>query len=160
DSLETEFHVFETSEGKLISATDVKDLDEEATETGVRMIAVDKRTGLKVIGKRLMEEEVEKVGYSYRLRTNHDIHVDARSFKMSKSRGNVVNPNDIVKDWGADSFRLYEMYMGPLEAQKPWNTRDIVGMSRFLNKVWRNFTGDSEEDVNPTQVIVADVPIP
>src|SRR6185437_2020744 len=59
---ETEFHVFETSEGKLISATDVKDLDEEATETGVRMIAVDKRTGLKVIGKRLREEEVEKVG--------------------------------------------------------------------------------------------------
>ena len=48
---------------------------------------------------------------------------------MSKSRGNVVNPDDIVRDYGADAFRLYEMYMGPLEAQKPWNTRDIVGMS-------------------------------
>jgi leucyl-tRNA synthetase len=52
------------------------------------------------------------------------------------------------------------MYMGPLEAQKPWNTRDIVGMSRFLNKVWRNFTGETEEDVTPTKVLVADIPIP
>jgi leucyl-tRNA synthetase len=61
---------------------------------------------------------------------------------MSKSRGNVVNPDDIVRDYGADSFRLYEMYLGPLEAQKPWNTRDIVGMYRFLNSVWRNLVGD------------------
>ena len=83
-----------------------------------------------------------------------------RSFKMSKSRGNVVNPDSIVNDYGADTFRLYEMYMGPLEAQKPWNTRDIVGMSRFLNKVWRNFTGESEEDANPTKVIVANATIP
>ena len=64
---------------------------------------------------------------------------------MSKSRGNVVNPDDIVRDYGADAFRLYEMYMGPLEAQKPWNTRDIVGMTRFLNAVWRNLIGDDAE---------------
>jgi len=63
---------------------------------------------------------------------------------MSKSRGNVVNPDEIVRDYGADCFRLYEMYMGPLEASKPWNTRDIVGMSRFLNSVWRNLIGDEE----------------
>jgi leucyl-tRNA synthetase len=63
---------------------------------------------------------------------------------MSKSRGNVVNPDDIVRDYGADTFRLYEMYMGPLEAQKPWNTRDIIGMTRFLNGVWRNLVGDEE----------------
>jgi leucyl-tRNA synthetase len=63
---------------------------------------------------------------------------------MSKSRGNVVNPDEILADYGADVFRLYEMYMGPLEAQKPWNTRDIVGMSRFVNSVWRNLVGDEE----------------
>src|SRR5881296_991205 len=63
---------------------------------------------------------------------------------MAKSRGNVINPDDIVRDYGADCFRLYEMYMGPLEAPKPWNTRDIVGMSRFLNSVWRNLVGDEE----------------
>ena len=72
------------------------------------------------------------------------IRVDARSFKMSKSRGNVVNPDEIVRDYGADTFRLYEMYLGPLEAQKPWNTRDIVGMSRFLAGVHRNLIGGGE----------------
>jgi leucyl-tRNA synthetase len=57
--------------------------------------------------------------------------------KMSKSLKNVVNPDDVVADYGADTFRLYEMYMGPLEASKPWNTRDIVGSFRFLQRAWR-----------------------
>jgi leucyl-tRNA synthetase len=57
--------------------------------------------------------------------------------KMSKSRGNVVNPDEIVAACGADAFRLYEMFMGPLEATKPWKTTDIVGISRFLDRVWR-----------------------
>ena len=59
--------------------------------------------------------------------------------KMSKSRGNVVNPDDIISAWGADSMRLYEMFMGPLEVTKPWQTNGITGMSRFLNRVWRLF---------------------
>src|SRR5436305_8231018 len=71
---------------------------------------------------------------------------------MSKSRGDVVNPDSVVVDYGADAFRLYEMYMGPLEAQKPWNTRDIVGMSRFLSGVHRNLMGD-EEDTKRTITI-------
>ena len=57
--------------------------------------------------------------------------------KMSKSLRNVVNPDDIIAEYGADTFRLYEMYMGPLEASKPWNTRDIVGVFRFLQRAWR-----------------------
>jgi leucyl-tRNA synthetase len=57
--------------------------------------------------------------------------------KMSKSLKNVVNPDDVIADYGADTFRLYEMYMGPLEASKPWNTRDIVGVFRFLQRAWR-----------------------
>jgi leucyl-tRNA synthetase len=77
---------------------------------------------------------------------------------MSKARGNVVNPDDIVRDYGADVFRLYEMYMGPLEAQKPWNTRDIVGMSRFLNAAWRNIIG--EDDPPPHQSRVSDASVP
>ena len=76
----------------------------------------------KSSAERLAEDEVEKAErVSPAIRP--EIRVDARSFKMSKSRGNVVNPDDIVADYGADTFRLYEMYMGPLEAQKPWNTR-------------------------------------
>ncbi|MFC1677799.1 leucine--tRNA ligase [Planctomycetota bacterium] len=57
--------------------------------------------------------------------------------KMSKSRGNVVNPDDVIKKHGADSMRLYEMFMGPLEATKPWNTQGVEGVYRFLVKAWR-----------------------
>lgn len=57
--------------------------------------------------------------------------------KMSKSLKNVINPDEVIADYGADTFRLYEMYMGPLDASKPWNTRDIVGLYRLLQKIWR-----------------------
>ncbi|MGA2141679.1 MAG: leucine--tRNA ligase, partial [Brevinematales bacterium] len=57
--------------------------------------------------------------------------------KMSKSRGNVVNPDDVVDEYGADTLRIYEMFLGPLAADKPWNTKSIIGIKRFLDKVWR-----------------------
>ena len=56
---------------------------------------------------------------------------------MSKSRGNVINPDDVVTEYGADSLRLYEMFMGPLEATKPWSMRGVEGVYRFLGRVWR-----------------------
>jgi leucyl-tRNA synthetase len=62
--------------------------------------------------------------------------------KMSKSRGNVVNPETIIKDYGADALRLYLMFLGPLEAMKPWNTKGIEGIARFLRKVWRLVIAD------------------
>jgi len=58
---------------------------------------------------------------------------------MSKSLGNVVNPDDILEEYGADVFRLYEMFLGPFEASCPWNTRDIPGPNRFLHRAWRLF---------------------
>ena len=63
--------------------------------------------------------------------------------KMSKARGNVINPDDIIGEYGADSLRLYEMFMGPLEATKPWSTKSIEGVSRFLGRVWRLVVDDS-----------------
>lgn len=63
--------------------------------------------------------------------------------KMSKSRGNVVNPDDIVSDQGADTLRIYEMFMGPLEATKPWNTTGVDGIYRYLNRVWRLFVDEN-----------------
>jgi leucyl-tRNA synthetase len=57
--------------------------------------------------------------------------------KMSKSMGNVINPDDIVKEYGADTMRVYEMFMGPLEVSKPWSTRGIAGARRFLERIWR-----------------------
>jgi leucyl-tRNA synthetase len=63
--------------------------------------------------------------------------------KMSKSRGNVINPDDIVSVYGADTLRMYEMFMGPLEATKPWNTQGVEGIHRFLSRVWRLFIDDN-----------------
>jgi leucyl-tRNA synthetase len=57
--------------------------------------------------------------------------------KMSKSRGNIVNPDDVIDQYGADAFRCYEMFMGPLEQMKPWSMRGVEGVSRFLARVWR-----------------------
>ena len=59
--------------------------------------------------------------------------------KMSKSLGNVVNPNDVMEEYGADALRLYEMFLGPLEASKPWNLQNVEGVFRFLKKVWREY---------------------
>jgi leucyl-tRNA synthetase len=65
--------------------------------------------------------------------------------KMSKARGNVVNPDDMVSEFGADSLRLYEMFMGPLEMVKPWNTKGVEGVYRFLGRVWRLFVDEKSE---------------
>ena len=65
--------------------------------------------------------------------------------KMSKSRGNVVNPDDILKEYGADAFRLYEMFMGPLQDTKPWSTRGVEGGYRFLGRVWRLFVEEASQ---------------
>ena len=59
--------------------------------------------------------------------------------RMSKSKGNVINPDDVIKDLGADALRLFEMFMGPLEAEKPWSTESLHGAKKFLDRVWRMF---------------------
>ncbi|MCC6368781.1 MAG: leucine--tRNA ligase [Bryobacterales bacterium] len=70
--------------------------------------------------------------------------------KMSKSRGNVVNPDHVVHEYGADSLRLFEMFMGPLEQVKPWSTRGVEGVNRFLGRVWRLFLESSDDGANWT----------
>jgi leucyl-tRNA synthetase len=73
--------------------------------------------------------------------------------KMGKSLKNSVNPDDIFEEYGVDTLRLYEMFMGPLDTSRPWSTRDIVGVHRFLQRLWRNFI---DEDTD--EVLVADEP--
>lgn len=79
--------------------------------------------------------------------------------KMSKSRGNVVNPDDIIQGYGADTLRLYLMFLGPLEAMKPWNPKGIEGVHRFLRKFWRECIGEDGKlntRVSDTAALTAD----
>ncbi|MBD3646648.1 MAG: class I tRNA ligase family protein, partial [Pseudomonadales bacterium] len=69
--------------------------------------------------------------------------------KMGKSLKNAVSPDEIIEEYGCDTLRLYEMYMGPLDASKPWNTRDVVGVHRFLQRMWRNFI-DQQDNIKVT----------
>jgi leucyl-tRNA synthetase len=78
------------------------------------------------------------------------------SRKMSKSRGNVVNPDEVVAQYGADAMRLFEMFMGPLEEMKPWSTRGVEGVARFLNRVWRLYLTE-EGTLDPA---LRDIPVP
>ena len=98
---------------------------------------VDARDGSTLRAVRVPDAEVEKRGDGFVLREHSDVRVASRAHKMSKSRGNVVNPDDIVAEYGADSLRLYEMFMGPLEQTKPWNTRSVDGVHRFLARAYR-----------------------
>jgi leucyl-tRNA synthetase len=97
---------------------------------------------------KLRAEDVKKKGDGFVLAEDETIKVNARSHKMSKSRGNVVNPDDIIRDFGADSLRLYEMFMGPLRETKLWRTKGVEGCSRFLARSYRLF--DSCTDQPPT----------
>lgn len=74
---------------------------------------------------------------------NQGMILGTNNEKMSKSRGNVINPDDIVNEFGADTLRMYEMFMGPLEATKPWNTNGVEGSFRFLARVYRLFVNES-----------------
>ncbi|KAK1295117.1 hypothetical protein QJS10_CPA16g01443 [Acorus calamus] len=86
-------------------------------------------------------EKVMRSGDYYVLKDNPSIRLTARAHKMSKSRGNVINPDDVVSEFGADSLRLYEMFMGPLRDSKTWSTSGIEGVHRFLGRVWRLIVG-------------------
>jgi leucyl-tRNA synthetase len=75
---------------------------------------------------------------------NQGIILGEDNQKMSKSRGNIVNPDDVIEQYGADAFRCYEMFMGPLEQMKPWSMRGVEGVSRFLARVWRMIMNENQ----------------
>ena len=104
---------------------------------GVDENGCDRRTGEKYAAVKIPEADLQKQGDAFALKNAPGIRVSARAFKMSKSRGNVINPDDIVKEYGADSLRLYEMFMGPLTQVKPWSMKGVEGVSRFLSRAYR-----------------------
>jgi leucyl-tRNA synthetase len=87
-----------------------------------------------------------------------EIELTGRTDKMSKSRKNVVNPDKVVDEYGADSLRLYEMFMGPLEAVKPWSMKGVEGVARFLARVWRMIADEKCEDSVRLSPAIQDVP--
>jgi leucyl-tRNA synthetase len=97
----------------------------------------------------------KRKGRSFLKGTN--LEMTGKADKMSKSRGNVVNPDSIIAEYGADSLRLYEMFMGPLDAVKPWSTKNVEGVYRFLSRAWRMIVDDPAETMrlNPA---VTEVP--
>ncbi len=123
---ETEYTAFRDAEGRWMCPEDSKRND--------------------VIAVKLSEDQVVKKGEGFVLAADPSVRVDARAHKMSKARGNVINPDAIVAEYGADSLRLYEMFMGPLEAVKPWSMKGVEGVYRFLARAWRMIV-DGEADV-------------
>ena len=124
---ELEYVRYENNEAQTISAEFVRSNKDIRTGQVVKRMPIDVKN-------------VTKKGDGFVMSEDQSIRIDARAHKMSKSRGNVVNPDDVVEAYGADAFRLYEMFMGPLEQVKPWSTRGVEGTYRFLNRVWRLLT--------------------
>ncbi len=123
------------------------EMEYTAFEKDGKMISADEAEGMDEVQRvPLAETDVEKRGERFVMKGT-EIAVEARAHKMSKSRGNVINPDDVVEQYGADSLRLYEMFMGPLEQVKPWSTKGVEGVNRFLNRSWRLFIGDGEKEV-------------
>ncbi|RYD60340.1 MAG: leucine--tRNA ligase, partial [Verrucomicrobiaceae bacterium] len=125
---EMEFSTFRAADGSLVSFQYVGEQD------GSFFV---EKTRERVEKVNLSAEEVDKAGEHFVLESDRSIRIRAKAEKMSKSRGNVVNPDDVVREYGADSLRLYEMFMGPLEQVKPWSMKGVEGVSRFLARVWR-----------------------
>ncbi|HRX82377.1 MAG TPA: class I tRNA ligase family protein, partial [Pirellulaceae bacterium] len=94
----------------------------------------------------LSEDQTEKRQGQFYL-AGTEIPLTTRADKMSKSRGNVVNPDDIVRQHGADSLRLYEMFMGAFEATKPWSKSGVDGVWKFLNRAWRIIVDENAEEL-------------
>jgi leucyl-tRNA synthetase len=145
---EVEYTGYQNSSGQWVSSNQLRrDADGNRVDAGgkpVSSIAVD-------------EADVEKSGDGFVLKANPEIRIDSRAHKMSKSRGNVVNPDVVVHDYGADSLRLYEMFMGPLEATKPWSMTGVGGVRSFLDRVWRMIVDDRADQMQLSAAI-ADQP--
>jgi leucyl-tRNA synthetase len=148
---EMELTGYQKSDGAWASVSAVT-----SDEAGGAML---KATGEALKSVKVSPEQAEKSGEGFALKADSNIRLESRAYKMSKARGNVVNPDVVVKEYGADSLRLYEMFMGPLEATKPWSMEGVNGVRGFLDRVWRMIVNERSEtlelspslkDVEPT----------
>ncbi len=136
---EMEFTGYRDAEEHWVSSDEVDDSDSQNLK--------HQKTKKAVQAIRLEPGQAEKQDDRFVLASDPTIRINSRAYKMSKSRGNVVNPDEIVADYGADSLRLYEMFMGPLESQKPWSMSDVNGVRKFLDRFWRMIVEYQEDEV-------------
>jgi leucyl-tRNA synthetase len=108
---------------------------------------IEVSSGETVRSHTVSRAEAEKQGEYFVLISDPQIRLESRAHKMSKSRGNVVNPDEVVREYGADSLRLYEMFMGPLVATKPWSMDGVSGVRGFLDRVWRMIVDERSESL-------------
>jgi leucyl-tRNA synthetase len=139
------------NQGMILGPQEFKRYEQEdGTPVSFEHVASDgtrKKTGETLRPCPLTADDIVKKGEHVVWKDDPSIRVSAKAEKMSKSRGNVVNPDEVVKAYGADSLRLYEMFMGPLEQVKPWSMRGVEGVHRFLRKVWRLYLDDRSGQV-------------
>jgi leucyl-tRNA synthetase len=140
-----EYAGYQRADGAWVTSAEVTDDDEGN--------AVHKKTGQALVHIKLNPDQIEKKGEGFVLKERPDIRIESRAYKMSKSRGNVVNPDKVVQEFGADSLRLFEMFMGPLEAVKPWSTQGVVGVRGFLDRAWRLFVDDKAETLALSEAV-------
>jgi leucyl-tRNA synthetase len=135
------------------------------SENTGEFVSAGSKEAQNAIATKLDATKVTKKGDGYVLTENPLIKVNSRAFKMSKSRGNVINPDDVVSEYGADSLRLYEMFMGPLTDVKVWQTSGVSGCYRFLARAYRLFENEAlvtnekatEEQLRDTNKMIAKV---
>lgn len=151
---EAELTGYQDAAGGWVSARSVRE-QADATSGETQWVTSD---GKSVQPISVAADQVEKKGEDFVLRDAPEIAIQSRAYKMSKSRGNVINPDHIVADYGADALRMYEMFMGPLEAAKPWSMSGVEGISRFLGRVWRLIVDDRADDVTLSSAVVDTAP--
>ncbi|KAJ1496468.1 hypothetical protein T484DRAFT_1759804 [Baffinella frigidus] len=151
-----EHTVFKDESGRMVSAGEVSAEEVSAEEVSEGLEGpMEKKTKVSLVAHKVMETEVVKKANDFVLVADPKVRVVSRAVKMSKSKGNVVNPDDVISTAGADALRLYLMFMGPLEQArgvamcsrggvKPWNTNGVEGVLRFLNRAWRLVTGNAK----------------
>ena len=140
---EAELTAFKSAEGEFVSLKNTKEGEDENGGT----IRVHKKSGAPLTAERLAADQVEKKGNQFVLTADPTVAVESRAHKMSKSRGNVINPDDVVEQYGADALRLYEMFMGPLTQVKPWQMSGVDGVFRFLGRAWRMIVDFRADDI-------------